>query len=190
MTNLGLCGAHRTGKTTLAKALSFALDMPFISINTSEIFAANHIDPASAMDFRTRLGIQRKILNHACLEWQIATSAFICDRTPIDMMAYTLAEVSGKTLDPFMESELSYYLDDCKKAVEKYFGCVVLIPPAIPIVDAIGKASPSKGYIDHIHLLCLGLLHNSHVIGYSIDEDVVNVEARVADVKRFWEQNK
>ena len=35
--NIGLCGAHRTGKTTLAIALQESLNMPFVPVNTIDL---------------------------------------------------------------------------------------------------------------------------------------------------------
>gem|GEM_PF-320076 len=185
MNNIGLCGAHRTGKTTLAIALSKKINMPFAEIGTSKLFGDRNLDPAKPMDFRTRLHIQRIILNHAETIWFEMDESFICDRTPIDMAAYTLAEVQGNTLNKEIEWELQDYLRDCQEVTERYFGYLFLIPPAIPIIDAIGKASPSRGYIEHIHTLCLGLFHQSHVNGYCIEKDVKILSARVADIKRF-----
>lgn len=189
MGNLGICGAHRTGKTTLAKALAKALNMPFVEIGTSAVFAANHLDPAKPMDFRTRLYIQQQILKHAVEIWFEMDEAFICDRTPIDMMAYTLAEVQGNTLDKELEWELAEYLRDCKEATEKYFHYLFLVPPAIPIVEAIGKASLSKGYIEHIHCLCLALFQRTDVPEIA-EINSVTVADRVAEIRAFlgrWE---
>lgn len=179
--NIGICGAHRTGKTTLAKSLN----MPFIEIGTSSIFADNKLDPAKHMDFRARIWIQQKILARACNIWDRASQSFVCDRTPIDMAAYTLAEVQGNTLDEELEFELSQYLYDCKEATEKYFSYLVLVPPAIPITAAKGKASLSKGYIEHIHTLVTGLFHQSPVTGYEINRANTSLNKRIADVKRF-----
>lgn len=189
MTNLGICGAHRTGKTTLAKALAKALNMPFVEIGTSAVFAANHLDPAKPMDFRTRLYIQQQILKHAVEVWFEMDEPFICDRTPIDMMAYILAEVQGDTLDNKLEWELADYLDDCQKATEKYFGYLFLIPPAIPIQNAKGKASLSKGYIKHIHRLCVGFWSDRHelISGWKIPESTVDLSDRVRLIQEFVE---
>ena len=186
MHNIGICGAHRTGKTTLAKALAKALNMPFVEIGTSAIFAKNNLDPAKPMDFRTRLYIQQQILKHAVEVWLGMDKPFICDRTPIDMMAYTLAEVQGDTLDRQTEQELLDYLVQCRISLDRDFGALVLVPPAIPIVDAIGKASPSPNYINHIHLLCLGLYNQSSIDGYIIPQHITNLNDRVANIKSFW----
>jgi hypothetical protein len=190
MNNLGLCGAQRTGKTTLAIALSKALNMPFVEIGTSKIFADNHLDPAKPMDIRTRLGIQRKILDHAIDIWFEMDQPFICDRTPIDMMAYTLAEIQGHTLTPDLERELADYLSDCKSATEKYFDNLILVPPAIPIVDAIGKASLSRGYIEHIHTLCAGFWCDRHelISGAKIPKNCLDIDDRVKFVEDFWRE--
>jgi predicted ATPase len=187
MSNIGICGAHRTGKTTLAKALAKTLNMPFIEIGTSAIFAANHLDPAKPMDFRTRLYIQQQILKHAVDIWFEMDEAFVCDRTPIDMMAYTLAEVQGHTLDKELEWELAGYLRDCKEATEKYFNHLVLIPPAIPITAAMGKASLSRGYIEHIHRLCVGFFHDTDSMqaGCCLPRSLTNLGDRVKFVTDF-----
>lgn len=184
---IGICGAHRTGKTELAKALAKALNMPFVEIGTSAIFAKNNLDPAKPMDFRTRLYIQQQILNHAVEVWFEMDEPFICDRTPIDMMAYTLAEVQGDTLDKQTEQELSDYLLLCKSATEKCFHYLFLVPPAIPIVEAKGKASPSRGYIEHIHRLCVGFFHDTDSMqaGSRLPRSLTDLDERVKFVAEF-----
>jgi len=184
MNNLGICGAHRTGKTTLAIALSEKLNIPFIRIDTSEIFARYNLDPTQPMDFRSRLPIQFEILDHATEIWFRADQPFICDRTPLDMAAYLLSAIGNNNHDAWCEKKTTKYLEACNRATEEYFQSIVLVPPAIPIVHEQGKASPSRGYIEHIHLLCLGLLQESAVDAFVIDKNV-HFDAAVSAVKRF-----
>ena len=184
MINIGLCGAHRTGKTTLAIALSKELETPFIQIGTSKIFSDHNLDAAKSMDFRTRIYIQRIILDHAEKIWSGSGESFICDRTPIDMMAYTLAEVQGKTLGKELEWELQEYLRDCREATEKCFSYLFVVPPAIPIIDEVGKASPSRGYIEHIHRICVGLW-SGMLTGCQIPKDTVDLNERVKYVTEY-----
>ena len=187
MSNIGLCGAHRTGKTTLAIALSKKLNMPFVEIGTSKLFSDRKLDPAKPMDFKTRLYIQRVILNHAESIWFEMDESFICDRTPIDMAAYTLAEAQGDTLDKELEWELADYLRDCQEVTERFFGYLFLIPPAIPLVDEVGKASLSQGYIEHIHRLCVGFFHDSDALqaGCRLGRSVTDLDKRVKLVADF-----
>jgi cytidylate kinase len=59
--NIGLCGSHRTRKTTMAEAISRKTVMPFVKTGTSEVFRKYGMDPSEPMDFRKRLWIQHKI---------------------------------------------------------------------------------------------------------------------------------
>ena len=187
MDNIGLCGAHRTGKTTLAIAVSKELRIPFVEIGTSKLFSDRNLDPAKPMDFRTRLYIQRVILDHAEDIWGEMYERFVCDRTPIDMAAYTLAEVQGKTLDEGLEGELADYLSDCQEVTERCFSHLFLVPPAILIVDEAGKASPSRGYIEHIHRLCVGFFHGSDALqtGCRLARSLTDLHERVKFVTDF-----
>lgn len=181
--NIGLCGAHRTGKTTLAIALSEALNMPFVPINTIEVFERFHLHPKESIGFRTRLEVQEAVLEKARDIWFEMDEPFICDRTPIDMAAYTLAEVQGNTLDKELEQELEHYLADCFMLTTRYFDYLFLIPPAIPL----GKASLSKGYIEHIHRLCVGFFHDSGSLqaGSRLPRSLTDLDARIKFVANF-----
>jgi AAA+ superfamily predicted ATPase len=68
--NFGLCGGHRTGKTTLAQAIANQKNIPFIKTDTSAVFRKFGLDPALPMDFSTRLHIQHKVLEAAIAIWE------------------------------------------------------------------------------------------------------------------------
>jgi hypothetical protein len=186
MTNIGFCGAHRTGKTTAAIALSEILNIPYLRIPTSNIFLWFHVDPAKNMDFRTRLEIQEEILRQACDIWLITEKPFICDRTPIDMMACLLADIQGQTLNDELEVRVSNYLKRCHAATSRFFSHLFLFPTGvIPIVHEESKASLSRGYIEHIHALCVGLFYESNVDGYRLSKDSVEVFERVQEISQY-----
>src|SRR3569832_345872 len=62
MSLIGLCGAHRTGKTSLAKAYAKKHGIAFMETSVSAIFKELGLDPAASFDFKTRLDIQEVIL--------------------------------------------------------------------------------------------------------------------------------
>lgn len=158
---IGLCGAHRVGKTTLAQAISDLRPIPFIRTSTSQVFQARGLDPAQPMPFHTRLSIQRDILSAAESVWTQASAPFVSDRTPLDMAAYTLADVQGTTqLDP---ASLIQYLEDCIGATNRYFDTLIVVPPGIPLVQEPGKAALNLSYIEHVHTLVVGLCHDPRV---------------------------
>jgi hypothetical protein len=161
--NIGLCGSHRTGKTTLAEAISQKTGMPFLKTGTSEIFQQCGLDPALPMDFGKRLWIQHKILDAAENIWHAEQGQFITDRTPVDMMAYTLADIQGATEVNF--DELEGYLARCIEVTNKFFTMLVLVQPGIPLMHEEGKAALNEGYLEHLNYLILGLCNDDRVKG-------------------------
>ncbi len=153
--NLGLCGGHRTGKTTLAQAIAQKKNIPFVKTDTSAVFKKFGLDPAESMNFGTRLKIQHKILEAAIAIWEQESRFFVSDRTPIDMMAYTIGDIQGKTEVDF--NELEDYLNLCFNATNKFFAKLVIVQPGIPLVYEVGKAALNLAYIEHINILVLGL---------------------------------
>jgi len=174
---IGVCGSHRTGKTTLAKHLSQTLDIPFIPTQTNNIFAQHGLHPAQPLEFKTRLSIQQQILESAINLWQ--TQTYVTDRTPIDFMAYTLADIQGTTPDEF--TQLENYLMTCFQATDEFFTQLIIIQPAIPLIQAPGKAALNRGYMEHLNILIQGLCHDErlHCQAYVIRRDVTDIQARL-----------
>ena len=90
MKNIGLCGAHRTGKTTLAMELARLTGKQFVRTRVTEIFKQHGLHAAQEMDFETRLRIQYRILEACENDWQNAASDFVTDRTPMDLVWFFL----------------------------------------------------------------------------------------------------
>jgi hypothetical protein len=180
--NIGLCGSHRTGKTTLAEAISRESGMPFVKTETSGVFKDHGLDPSGPIDFEKRLWIQHKILDAAEKLWTGETRQFITDRTPLDMAAYTLADIQGQTNVRF--GELREYLDRCFITTGRIFSLLVLIQPGIPLMPEEGKAALNEGYLEHLNYLILGLCHDDRVSTKSVflNRDVMNLEDRTARI--------
>ena len=160
--SIGLCGSHRTGKTTLADLVSQRTGIPFVRTSTSDVFREHGLDPSRPLDFTRRLWIQNKILDAAEKVWNAGRGRFITDRTPIDMAAYTLADIQGSTDISF--SGLEEYLSRCFDATNKFFRVLVLVQPGIPLVHEEGKAALNEGYLEHLNFLMLGLCNDERVL--------------------------
>lgn len=152
---IGLCGSHRTGKTTLAEAVSKKTGIPFVRTSTSEVFRRAGLDPAASLDFNKRLWIQNETLEAAKGVWEAAGKSFITDRTPVDMMAYTLVDIQGSTQADF--NEVEDYLERCFTFTNRFFDALVIVQPGIPLVHEQGKAALNRAYIEHLNYLILGL---------------------------------
>jgi hypothetical protein len=177
--NIGLCGSHRTGKTTLGEAISQRTGMPFLRTITSKVFQQYGIDPSMPMDFKKRLGIQHKILDAAENIWQTEEEQFITDRTPLDMMAYTLADIQGTTEVNF--DELEGYLARCIDVTNTFFALLVLVQPGIPLMHEEGKAALNEGYLEHLNYLILGLCNDDRIKGtfLYLHRTMTSLDARV-----------
>jgi hypothetical protein len=177
--NIGLCGSHRTGKTTLAEAISQKSGMPFVKTSTSEVFKEHGLDPSKSMDFQKRLWIQYKILDAAEKLWYAKNRKFITDRTPLDMAAYTLADIQGATEIDFFE--LEKYLERCFKTTNELFKILVLIQPGIPLMHEEGKAALNEGYLEHLNYLILGLCNDNRVKSRFVflNRNVTTMEDRI-----------
>lgn len=159
--SLGLCGAHRTGKTTLAELLSIKINKNFVRTTTSEIFRQFGLNPSQPINFEDRLQIQKQILISYEKTWSLLDRDFVSDRTPIDLMAYTLADIQGSTDVDFLE--LNKYIESCFEATNKYFKLLIVIQPGIDLVPADGKAALNKAYIEHLNSLIIGLCHDERL---------------------------
>jgi hypothetical protein len=176
---IGLCGSHRTGKTTLAKEVALTLELDFVQTSTSEVFAENGLNPSEPMDFNTRIWIQNKVVSAAEQVWKSTKGTFITDRTPIDMMAYTLADIDGASSVDF--DALEKYLEHCFHVTDTIFNQLFVLQPAIPLVYEEGKAALNRAYMEHLNILMQGLCSDErlHCPVYHIPRHIIPLDDRV-----------
>lgn len=180
--NIGLCGAHRTGKTTLAMELARLKGSQFVRTRVSEIFKESGLHPAQPMDFATRLNIQFRILDACESDWQAAGKNFITDRTPVDLMAYTMGDIQGETQVSY--PEFDRYIERCFHTANAFFDALVIIQPGIPLTEADGKAALNKAYIEHINSLVIGLCHDDRLRCrvFCLDRSLIVLNERISSI--------
>lgn len=186
---IGFAGAHRTGKTTLARELAAQLGLPFVQTSISQTFKQLGYDPAVDYDLPTRIMIQQKVREAEIEKWQAQTQAYVTDRTPVDMIAYTLACAHQEQITPELDAQLQAYIHDCLQDTLKYFTWVFEVLPALPIVHEPGKASSTKTHVQHIALIVSGMLmhhkftHCQNIM--TIPTQVLTLQDRVNFCKTF-----
>jgi hypothetical protein len=156
----GLCGGHRTGKTSLARTYAEKYGALFVETPTSAIFRELGLDPAQRFTFSERLAIQEVILQRTDELVYAAVPVgvdAIADRTPLDMLAYTMAEAVGDAVQPEDQERFARYANACFDITNKRFSMVVLVQPGIPLQHTSGKAVANAAYIEHLNSLILGL---------------------------------
>ena len=159
---IGLSGSHRVGKTTLAEAYAKAHGYTFVPTNISEI-QLNHGYDSSKQDysFKERIHIQEIILDELEYRYekmhQILKNV-ITDRTPYDLLVYTLLAVNDKC-DKEDYERLTYYISRCKFVTTSYFDDLVIIQPGIPVVPSITSAAASRAFMHKFNSILLGELY-------------------------------
>jgi hypothetical protein len=185
---IGLGGSHRTGKTTLALAIAQKKNIAFVKTDTGAVFKRQGLHPAAPMDFNTRLEIQHQVLEAAVQVWQAETSDFITDRTPLDFIAYTLADIQGATEVDF--AALTIYLTRCFAVTNQFFNLLAVLQPAIPLVEEPGKAALNPAYMEHLNMIIQGLCHHDYLLCPTIilKKDIIRLEERMAAIFSAWSQ--
>lgn len=182
---IGLAGAHRTGKTTLARAFANETAVQFVETRTSAVFEEMGLDPKKDYPFDVRLDIQNKILKSAESLYKKANTNFITDRTPLDMLAYTMADVQRDNMTESDVREFEKYMERCYEVTNKYFASIIVVYPGIPMVDEPGKAPANTAYVEHIAMLVMGLAVDERLKAgrHYISRSNLNLDDRIRSIK-------
>lgn len=163
----GFAGAHRSGKTTLARAVAEKLGILFHETSTTQVCKELGLDPVRpGMSFPDRMNVQTAILSHHLDLLRTLPRPCIVDRTPIDMAAYLLAEVAMHTdlagggdreaFDRF-DNLAARTLNIALEAMNRHYGLVIIVAPLPTYVAEEGKPPVNLTYQLHIDALIRGL---------------------------------
>jgi predicted ATPase len=147
----GLCGAHRTGKTTLCKELERVGFTP-IEMNLSHAQAQLGYNSANqTYPWETRQKIQEGLLKYMAETIdRILTkmspfrrkTSYIFDRTPLDLIGYAMLAFPPNATEAD-HAWMQWYITHCVRITNKHFDKVYLLQPGIPLVH-----SPTSGPLD------------------------------------------
>ena len=183
---IGLFGAHRTGKTTLAHALSRAANIPVVSFNNGQLqkeigaYSSNQ-----SQSFEERMVIQNHLLKRYAQILREATEdhgLFITDRTPLDLIGYTIVIVKDKTCTPQQAAWLSEYISNCVALTNHYYKHCVLVQPGIPLVmDNTTSANIDPAFIEHLNLIYKGMFMDMGITTrlHYIPQEITDINARI-----------
>lgn len=174
---IGLIGAHRVGKSTLAGYIAAKYRFKFIPVSISKMQHKHGFDSSNqSYDFQTRMEIQEYLLfefrdllyTHSTIP-QTANMTRdvkpepIFDRTPLDLIGYTLIHVTDQLTDE-QSAWLLDYIDQCIKLTNEYFTHIMLVQPGIPLVsDNTTSARASAGIIEHLNAVYLAYMVDPRV---------------------------
>lgn len=183
-----LSGPHRSGKSTLAKAVSEKLDIPYIDADVASVFRDQGLSAKDKLPFSRRLEIQGKILEHLDVKMALAKTSsyqgvFIIDRSPYDVLGYTMADVQRDTLDDPMRHEMVRQVRLAQRIVASTLLGVITVPsfPNPPEDDKSAQACPF--YMDHVAICIQSCIHSYPVpdlMGMTVES--LGLEERITEM--------
>lgn len=186
-----LAGAHRSGKTTLAKALADKNGWEFVETNVSQVIKDSGVDVKADMPFAQRLDVQNAILHSMDVQFALRRGkTFVADRSPFDVVGYTLSEVLRSTLDdPAMLEKMDAHVRLARRLVYENLIAVMKVCPLYGTPTAEGKAQTNPYYMTHVDMAIERALADlgSTVQGFvGAVSNEYDLEARLKDADEFF----
>ncbi|WP_199780410.1 AAA family ATPase [Cronobacter malonaticus] len=92
---IGITGAQGSGKTTLAKFIDRHYGIPYVDAGVGKLMSELGVKVGEQLPLYERLQVQMEIAKHIELITR-GMEGFVIDRTPLDVVAYTL-DLAGQT---------------------------------------------------------------------------------------------
>lgn len=137
---VGFSGPAATGKSWAAKELAAQLRFEYVPSKAAEVAASIGFDVNQPHSFEQRLSYQRSVLKQMIID--LTGSAFknmVFDRTPLDLMAYSIMANGTDSLN----TELDDYLAQCKSVLAIHFDVVAMVSP--PLKELVGLGEHKEG---------------------------------------------
>lgn len=152
----GFAGAHRTGKTTLAKRVAEELGWYYHDASVSKVMREAGINAVGDVPIAQRIEAQEFLLKRYLADLQFAPRPMVTDRTPLDMISYMLGEITMHNTDAATGDRVHKYTTDCITATLTHFDTIIMVRPLNVYKVEEGKPPLNRGYQDVVQLLAEG----------------------------------
>ena len=144
---IGIAGCQRTGKTHAAKVIAEQLGLKYVPTNVSAITAKY---PKAKSNFKERMRCQNEILEH--FEKLLDDDGIVLDRTPVDLLVYTLDAFHWGNVNEKNNKAVEEYLRKALTLLAR-FDIMILTERLDEVVADTSKAPTDSMYmmkIDHM----------------------------------------
>lgn len=181
--NIALGGAHRTGKSTLARKFAEETGCLYLPSRAGEVFAEMKLPVGVKLTSDQRLTVQEKILQKHLEDVQGAMGKpWVSDRSALDFAAYTMLDAAH---DPsFDHARVANYVSRCLSAANRHYNILVLVQPGIPYAAEPFKPAPNPAQQETMNLILWGLTQDPRLDCRSafIRRDVLDLDERVTSL--------
>lgn len=156
---IGFSSSHRSGKTTTAKRVAAHLRLEYFDGSFGKLAAELGYNSVEDMEVERRIEMQEKCLALHVAKIRELPRPCVTDRTPIDFLAYALADVpmvSGISRD--VSNRIFAYAENCMRLTREYYGAIVVLKPLPTYAVEEGKPGPCLAYQSHIQFLIEGAM--------------------------------
>lgn len=160
---IGFCGAHRVGKSTLARQIATIYGLPLLSSSAGAVAKRHDFDMACHNRLDTGIAMQVEQLDEMIEGIEANPAGFVSDRTPLDAAAYLLADATASAGATISRETTIVYVEKAMALTQKHFDVVILIPPAITFEPLDGKPPFNVAYQEHHHMLVRGMLFDDEI---------------------------
>ncbi|MFU9046296.1 AAA family ATPase [Acinetobacter tibetensis] len=179
---LGLVGAHRTGKTTLAEAYAKKSGATLVKMEISTLQKELGYDSSNqSYDFDTRMTIQEHLLQRFDeIYSSIKGLDAVCDRTPLDLIGYAMLAVTDDLSDA-QSARLTQYVTDCVNLANERFTSLVLLQPGVPLTSSDTSAKSVLALMEKLNLIYLGAFSDERLIvpHFYIPRAMLDINSRI-----------
>jgi hypothetical protein len=179
----GLCGTHRSGKTTLAKDLAEAMKIPYIDASTTAIMSEIGFNPVGpTAPIQERIEAQEYLLDGYLKLIEKAPRPFIIDRVPLDMAGYMLAEITMHNSTQEQGERVQNYVNRCVFETRTRFGAVLCVRP-LHVYEKVDKSPPpNPAYQSEVSFLIEGIM-STLSSDPALISGVMNTQDRASRIK-------
>lgn len=149
MDRIGLAGAQGTGKTTLAKCLALKYGYEFIDAGVGTLMTKLGVEVGQEMPLFERLQVQLAVANHIA-DKSHGSGSFVMDRTPIDVMAYTI-DLFNQVNDDRCVSVYEEIQRVCSQTALTNYNVIVGLRPGIGLSQE-DKERGQRGSLDPLYV--------------------------------------
>lgn len=206
MALIGLCGAHRTGKSTLARELA-KYGFEYVDAGVSKVLSDNGFDPESIQElgYVEFYMAQKLVLEHIMeIAYECSRdldNTYVMDRTPLDALAYFQCFFNGRfcyRMSQYADDEGENFRQNYERYTEMAYSaahryvCLIQVQPGIQLVKEKGKALADEVFIEQLNTLLLGdastldLEYPSSPFVFIMPRNIIDMNQRVNFVTEAW----